>query len=340
MGTSDANRGGRTFAQAALHLFPAEIAVLDRDGVIVSTNLAWRMFGEANGLTEGADMVGVNYLDVCDAAASDDPVSATAAAGIRDVFDGIRDEFRLEYPCHSPDEKRWFVMRVIPFSVGEATYALVAHMDVTDRKLAELDVQTRTDQFEAIATLLSEDLQDTLSTAISRVIVLSSEVDSEETVRLEASLQRMSALLTDALALLRGETLDVTDVSLEATTLAAWGRTDTLDATLDVEESGVLEADLSLFGQLFQHLFQSALIQGGTKVDIRVGVANDAIYFEYHRSSVPQAVVEGGARSGSSAIDPDVAVAARIAEVHGWEFSTVAEDGTMRYEISGIQWRG
>lgn len=338
MGTSGA-RNGKTFAQAALHLFPAEVAVLDEDGVIVSTNLAWRMFGEANGLADGADMVGVDYLGVCDAAAADEPLAVTAAEGIRSVIDGTQDEFRLEYPCHSPDQKRWFVMRVIPFRVGESKYALVAHMDVTERKLAELDVQARTDQFEAIATLLSEDLQDALSTAISRAIILSSETDSEETVRLEASLQQMSALLTDALALLRGETLDVTDVSLQATTLAAWGRTDTFDATLDVEESRVLEADLSLFGQLFQHLFQSALIQGGTKVNIRVGVEDDTIYFEYHRSSVPHAVVEGGARSGSSAVDPDVAVATRIAEVHGWQFTTVAEDGTMRYEISGVEWR-
>lgn len=339
MSTADANNTPKTFAQAALHLFPSEVAVLDDSGEIVSTNLAWRMFGEANGLVGDSEMVGVNYLDVCEAAASEEPDAATAASGIREVLAGTRDQFNLEYPCHSPEQKRWFVMRAVPFRVGDAKYALVVHMNVTDRKLAELDVQARTDQFEAIATLLSEDLQDALSTAVSRAILLSSETDSEASVKLEASLQQMSALLTDALALLQGKTLDTTDVSLEATTLAAWGRTDTFDATLEVEESGVLEADLSLFSQLFQHLYQSALVQGGTKVDIRIGVANDSIYFEYSRSSVPEAVVEGGARTGSSALDPDIAVARRIAEVHGWDFTTELENGVMRYEISGIQWR-
>lgn len=339
MSTANANNTGNTFAQAALHLFPAEVAVLDDSGEIVSTNLAWRMFGEANGLVGESDMVGVNYLDVCESVDSEEPSAAAAATGIRDVLAGTRDQFSLEYPCHSPEQKRWFVMRVVPFRVSGSKYALVVHMDVTDRKLAELDVQARTDQFEAIATLLSEDLQDALSTAVSRAILLSSETDTEASIKLEASLQRMNALLTDALALLRGETLDTTDVSLEATTLAAWGRTDTFDATLEVDESGVLEADLSLFSQLFQHLYQSALIQGGTKVKVRIGVENDTIYFEYHRSSVPEAVVEGGARSGSSTTDPDVAVASRIAEVHGWDFETVLEDGVMRYEISGIQWR-
>jgi hypothetical protein len=41
----------------------------------------------------------------------------------------------MEYPCHSPTEKRWFVGRVLPFGDSDSPMALVAHENITVRKL-------------------------------------------------------------------------------------------------------------------------------------------------------------------------------------------------------------
>src|SRR5262245_66399256 len=39
----------------------------------------------------------------------------------------------IEYPCHSPDEKRWFLMSATPV-LGERGGAVVAHTNITERK--------------------------------------------------------------------------------------------------------------------------------------------------------------------------------------------------------------
>ena len=46
------------------------------------------------------------------------------------VLDGTRHNFRIEYPCHSPREKRWFLMSVTPL-LGERGGAVVTHTDIT-----------------------------------------------------------------------------------------------------------------------------------------------------------------------------------------------------------------
>lgn len=324
------------FAREVAYRLPAEVAVVDESGVILSTNLAWRLFGEENGLA-GADMRGQNYLAVCDAAAATEPDAATASRGIRDVLRGERDAFSLEYPCHSPNERRWFLMRVVPLGFEGRTYALVVHLDVTERKLTELEVKTRTNQFEAIATLLSVDLAGSLSEALGRTVELSETIDSHEYIALEASLQQMNAFVTDALALLRGDPVDTVHVDLEASARAAWGRIETFDATLVVDSSRVFQADLGLVHRLFHHLYQHALALGGAAVAVRVGVDDEKLYVEYECEPAEPGESASGA-AGRGGPDPNVAVATRIAEVHGWSLATTTGE-TIRHEISGIRWR-
>jgi PAS domain S-box-containing protein len=123
---------------AMLAALPANIALLDARGVIVSVNAAWSYFGSANGLKLPGDAVGVNYLEVCDQAQGRGSSEAgAAAAGIRSILSGKASSFSLEYPCHAPAQQRWFVMRVAPLSEGVPSGVVVMHLDVTERRLAD-----------------------------------------------------------------------------------------------------------------------------------------------------------------------------------------------------------
>jgi signal transduction histidine kinase len=85
---------------------------------------------------------GANYLDICDAATGQEAETATAfARGIRAVLQGELGHFSLEYPCHGPQEKHWFVGYVTHFRVLGLLRVVVAHEDVTKPKLAELKLQ-------------------------------------------------------------------------------------------------------------------------------------------------------------------------------------------------------
>ncbi len=121
------------FADDVLNSLTANIAVLDSRGVIIAVNEAWRRFARENHGDGGAFYVGANYLTVCEG----EETAAAALRGIQEVMRGERDDFTLEYPCHSPTEERWFLLRVTRFSREAAASFVVAHENITARKRVE-----------------------------------------------------------------------------------------------------------------------------------------------------------------------------------------------------------
>ena len=123
---------------AVLDALPANLALLDANGLIVSVNEAWQDFGDSNHLSAQDHCVGVNYLAICDAArGKDSAFAAEAAAGIRAVLAGEAPSFSIEYPCDSPVLPRWFLLKASPLAVGHGNGAVVMHVDVSKQKRAE-----------------------------------------------------------------------------------------------------------------------------------------------------------------------------------------------------------
>lgn len=114
-----------------------QIAVIDKEGTIVDVNAAWTNFGVENGLSPKFACVGCNYLSVLSVAASDDSFAGEAKQGILDVMRGKRASFYFEYPCHSLDEKRWFMMRVTCLKDNSGSLFVISHHNITLWKLAE-----------------------------------------------------------------------------------------------------------------------------------------------------------------------------------------------------------
>lgn len=131
-------RQSEELLDGALQALSAHIALLDSEGTILAVNAAWKRFAEENGWQDPQFGVGTNYLEVIERAAG--PNSAEGprvAAAIREVAEGARDEFALEYPCHSLTERRWFVTRVTPFRGEGPVRVAVVHENITERLLAE-----------------------------------------------------------------------------------------------------------------------------------------------------------------------------------------------------------
>jgi len=126
------------FMKSVVNSMTEHIVVIDQAGSIQFVNNSWVEFGERNECPMKGDWDSVNYLDVCDeSAAMGDEFGLKAAEGIRKVIYAEQDLFYLEYPCHSPTEKRWFTMRVTPFQLQNVAYYVIAHQNITERKLAE-----------------------------------------------------------------------------------------------------------------------------------------------------------------------------------------------------------
>ena len=135
-------RDSDDFNLAVIDSLPAPIAVLDGQGVIVAVNKAWRRFAGGNGAPEAGEYgLGLNYFGACggrpDALGGD--VGAELSAGVRAVLRGEQAQFQLEYPCHSPTGPRWFMLSASPMG-GRRPGVVVSHLDITQRKLAELQL--------------------------------------------------------------------------------------------------------------------------------------------------------------------------------------------------------
>ena len=141
-----AHQESERFARSVLDSLAAHIAVLDHSGTILAVNQAWRDFAAVNGAGGANVCVGADYFQACARATGQDAETARAfAAGIHDVLTGRRAIFELEYACHAPDQRRWFVARVTPFQGDRHRRVVVAHTDITERMLAE-EALRRTEQ--------------------------------------------------------------------------------------------------------------------------------------------------------------------------------------------------
>lgn len=137
---------------AILNALPAHIALLDSQGKILSVNEAWRRFAHGNALQDQGYGTGLNYLEICESASgygSED--GHRIAAGIRRVMAGEIAIFSIEYPCHSPEEERWFLMTAIPLAGSGVGGVVVTHLDVSAQRKAEGNVRLSESRFRQMA---------------------------------------------------------------------------------------------------------------------------------------------------------------------------------------------
>ena len=130
--------GSEDFLRSLIDSLTEHIVVINPDGIIQYVNSAWVKFGEENGASPRIDWRGADYLAVCDAAAdSGESQGRDAAVGIRSVIEARDADFYYEYPCNSPEEKRWFMMRITPLGWQGPKRFVISHHNITERKLAE-----------------------------------------------------------------------------------------------------------------------------------------------------------------------------------------------------------
>jgi PAS domain S-box-containing protein len=146
---NEAVRRAEEFARATINALDAHICVLDERGTILGVNQGWRDFAAANPPIPPNFAVGCNYLDVCDAATGPDAEdSSRIAAGIRSVLRHESDSYSREYACHSPTERRFFNVRVTRFAGAGPLRVVIAHENITSRKVAEEALLEREEQLK------------------------------------------------------------------------------------------------------------------------------------------------------------------------------------------------
>jgi PAS domain S-box-containing protein len=161
-------KASESFSKGILDSLTSHIAVINSEGTIVKVNKSWNTFADNNGGNSAEKYgEGANYFDACNSQnnSTDDPDSR-ALKGIKDVLTGIKNEFYLEYPCHSPRTERWFNMRVNILDSPE-TMVLIEHHDISERKLAEQKLSITTNALQQALNDLNKILDSSLDVICS-----------------------------------------------------------------------------------------------------------------------------------------------------------------------------
>ncbi len=232
--TAAALRESEVLKGVILDYMQSNVAVVDRDGVVLEVNQHWIDSSSRDGaLSPNRVGIGVNYLEVCRAAIGGEGAEGAMEAldGIGSVLSGARDSFDMEYPCPSPTESRWFRMTAmrLPRASGGA---LIIHLDMTQEKLAQLErkrMQEETSQLNRATEMgqlvasLAHELAQPLAAVLSNAQAASrfSLGPNPDLAEIRTALsdiieddQRASAVLNNVRALLRKHSITPHRVNL------------------------------------------------------------------------------------------------------------------------------
>jgi PAS domain S-box-containing protein len=134
-----ASREPAAILRSALDALSAHIAVLDRDGRIVTVNRAWLEANGPGGLFSSGTAAGTNYLALCDAALEGGrPDAADARDAVTAVLDGRLARAGAIYSVSSDGEgadqapaETWYSLRVTRCDGLDPVHVVVTHEDVT-----------------------------------------------------------------------------------------------------------------------------------------------------------------------------------------------------------------
>ena len=139
------------FIQSALDALSTHIAIINQTGEIIGVNDAWKQFAIHNSLKHPAYGIGLNYLEVCQRSAEMGSEGAgDIADGLRHVIAGKISEFEMEYPCHSPTEKRWFIVRVSRFHWNDDIRVIISHQNISELRRSQNEVHESKERIQAV----------------------------------------------------------------------------------------------------------------------------------------------------------------------------------------------
>ncbi|EOC99268.1 MASE3 domain-containing protein [Caldisalinibacter kiritimatiensis] len=129
-------RQNKDFIQCILDSLNNSICVIDKNGNIVGVNKSWVQFGNENDKIDKDD-IDKNYLEITKIACQNNaPEACEIYNGLKKVLSKKIPYFEYEYPCHSPTEKRWFIMQATPLDMKDGG-SVITHINITERKKKE-----------------------------------------------------------------------------------------------------------------------------------------------------------------------------------------------------------
>jgi len=261
------------------------------------------------------------------------------------------------------DGDRQFLLRDVPLAEDDRMRGYAIYTDITpqrerERQLREATsrLEAQNERLEAFAGVVSHDLRNPLSVAMTYADVLDERYDDADVDALRETLARMDDLIHDLLALAQqgADVQERTLVDLETAARDAWSSVETDGATLRVAADGAaVRADESRLRQLFENLFANAIEHGtpdapgdASSLTVRVGCLDESdpddrgFFVADDGVGIPESDRDAVFEYGYSIDDGTgfgLAIVNAVADAHDWT-TDVAEDasGGVRFTFTDV----
>ncbi|WP_435181007.1 MEDS domain-containing protein [Halorussus sp. AFM4] len=236
-----------------------------------------------------------------------------------------------------PDQPEREVERMVE-TLRERTEATVRLRD------RERQLRRQNDRLESFATLVAHELRNPVAIGQIYSQQLPEAADADSVEHVADAFDRIEDMVDILLVVTRGRdaVTDETSVRLDDAVHAAWAKSETDAATLDVAVSGTIRTDETYLEHLFRNLFENA-VEHGDADTVTVGDLPTGFYVADDGSGIPvearERVFDVGYTTAADHGGTGVGLAfvSALADVYGWEYSvTESEAGGARFEFENV----
>ncbi|WP_181684621.1 ATP-binding response regulator [Halorhabdus salina] len=243
-------------------------------------------------------------------------------------------------------EERRYHNLFVPVDVREdrRSFQMISR-DVTERIEHERRVRQQSERLETFASVVSHDLRNPLTVALSSLELIERDYDVDPAMadRMDRSLTRMEHIIDDVLTLARQGRADhdPEPVSLSAVVDRAWENVAVNGAAVSVDTGLTLSADPGRLQELLEHLFENAHKHCDSAVTVEVGALEDGFYVADDGEGIPaddrDQVFDLGFSTSQEGTGMGLSIVDQIVAAHDWSIGvTAADGGGARFEVTGV----
>jgi PAS domain S-box-containing protein len=218
--------------------------------------------------------------------------------------------------------------------------------DITKRKSKEEELKRQRDRLDNVVDIMSHDLRNLMSVAMSRSEILIDKYDDENAKSIKESLDRMDELISDSVELAEGgkEVEEFENINLNDLFRQCKENVVEKNAQFIYSSNAMIKADKSKLSNLIENLYNNSIEHNNTEdLIIKSGLLENGFFIEDNGKGIQkderQEVIKSGYKcENSNGSGLGLNIVNEISRAHNWNFKiTDSESGGARFEFTNVE---